>query len=119
MNALSAYLYELLMAHGFFREIRDIQLSCEEALMNACIHGNRDDATKHVTLAVTFAENVLSIEIGDEGPGFDYATALRNTKAHRGVFAASGRGIYMMSRHMDAISYKDNGATVILIKNRK
>src|SRR5690554_2569456 len=55
------------------KEIFGIKLAVEEALVNAIKHGNQLDPEKIVQIGFTVNEEGFSIEIRDEGPGFDMA----------------------------------------------
>ena len=50
----------------------DIEVALREALLNAIIHGNREDPGKRVYLRVRFrADGEVSMVIRDEGAGFE------------------------------------------------
>jgi len=53
------------------KEVFGIRLALEEALVNAIKHGNRLDPTKTVHVRYQVTHQQFTIEIRDEGPGFD------------------------------------------------
>ena len=58
-------------------------------------------------------ERELKISIKDEGKGFDYAHVPDPT-APENLEKINGRGIFLMSRLSDDISFTDNGRVVEL-----
>lgn len=52
-----------------------VHLAVEEALVNAIRHGNKEDAAKRVQFVCKICEQRLRIEVADEGPGFNPASA--------------------------------------------
>jgi anti-sigma regulatory factor (Ser/Thr protein kinase) len=117
-----------------------VGIAVEEALMNACYHGNLELATGgsandrkryeelarqrsleppycdrhiHVRARITRAEAVFVIR--DEGPGFDskrFLPASRLTDADKGF----GRGLTLMRSVMDEVTYNAAGNEVTLVK---
>ena len=50
----------------------DIEVALQEALLNAVIHGNHEDAHKHNLVTLRYgSDGVVSIMIQDEGARFD------------------------------------------------
>ena len=94
----------------------DIELALYEALANAIIHGNERDPNKKVLVACFCecgkGENLLVL-IRDEGSGFD-PDRVADPHSAEMLYASHGRGIYLMRRLVDEVSYKDNGRQVEL-----
>ncbi len=64
-----------LRQHSFSDKVLfAIRLCLEEALINALRHGNRLDPNKTVHIRYSIDDEGFSIEIEDEGPGFDPAS---------------------------------------------
>jgi anti-sigma regulatory factor (Ser/Thr protein kinase) len=89
----------------------DIALGVGEALANAVEHGNKDLGFIGVTCR--FEAGELTIEIRDEGRGFDVA---RIGKRHRDPDAVRGFGISIMRSVMDSVEYEGRGTCVRLRK---
>jgi anti-sigma regulatory factor (Ser/Thr protein kinase) len=52
--------------------MRDIEFALREALLNAVIHGNHEDAYKHVLVKLAYSpDGDVSITIQDEAAAFD------------------------------------------------
>jgi serine/threonine-protein kinase RsbW len=95
-------------------DVSDIVLAVGEACSNAVEHGH---ATKqYVAVRCDFEDDVLRVEIGDRGRGFDEKQV--NSTAIPAEFLGRGRGIPIMRAVMDAVRYEitDAGTTVFLEK---
>jgi serine/threonine-protein kinase RsbW len=96
----------------------DIRLCVEEAVRNAMIHGNHSDSGLSVRTAYRVDNDILTIEIEDEGSGFDHASVDDPTlSAH--ILKNSGRGVYLIKKLMDKVEYNDKGNKVIMTKKLK
>jgi len=91
---------------------RDVEIALREALANAVLHGNHQDAEKKIQIScrIQFGGEV-SIIVKDEGKGFDPSkvpdpTAIVNIKSNH------GRGIYLMRALMDEVHFEEGGAEV-------
>lgn len=97
---------------GFSSQLTvDIALAAGEALANAVEHGNKD--LGYVALLCRFEDEVLTVEVRDEGHGFDFAAAVKRRREPNSV---RGYGITIMRALMDEVQYVDRGTTVRLRK---
>ncbi|PPA71310.1 anti-sigma F factor [Jeotgalibacillus proteolyticus] len=102
-------------------ELTDIKTVVSEAVTNAIIHGydGRDDQWVHMTL--TMQNNVLSIEIRDEGLGIaDVEEAMQPLFTTKPEMERSGMGFTIMEHFMDAvevISSQSKGTTIRMSKH--
>lgn len=91
----------------------DLQVATGEAISNAYLHGTPDPTNGKITLAWTFANNILTIAISDEGNGFHTSTVTAN-KNDRATY---GHGLRLMRACVDEVDFRfGDGATVILRK---
>ena len=89
-----------LTAHGYSEKICfGIKLALEEALVNAIKHGNRMDRGKTVRVRYVVNEREFSIEIEDEGPGFDPGDVPDPTDPEN-LERPTGRGLLLMRSYM-------------------
>ena len=95
----------------------DIEVALREALLNAIIHGNREDPSKHVSLRMRCgADGEVSMAIRDEGAGFESDSVPDpTTLEHR--MSTHGRGIYLMRALMDQVSFEEGGTVVHMRKS--
>lgn len=86
-------------------------VSVTEAVNNAMIHGNKNDKSKCVKLHISKVENNISVQVTDEGNGFDH-TKLPDPTAPENLLKMSGRGVFLMHNLCDEIDYLNDGRTV-------
>ena len=97
------------------KNIFDIRLSLEEALINAVKHGNRLDKNKGVFLKIDVSPQLLEIEIKDEGRGFDHKNIPSPTD-EKNIDKSSGRGIFLIKKFMDKVEFLDGGTKIKMVK---
>jgi serine/threonine-protein kinase RsbW len=96
----------------------DIEVALREALLNAIIHGNREDPSKHVYLTILCdANGEVSTVIRDEGDGFE-SSSIPDPTAPEHRMSTHGRGIYLMRALMDEVSFEEGGTVVYMRKGR-
>lgn len=89
----------------------DILISLTEAVNNAIIHGNKADESKNVEINMEGQHTGIAISVTDEGRGFDPAQ-IPDPTAPENIECCGGRGVFIMSRLADKISFANNGSTV-------
>lgn len=94
----------------------DIKLCIEEAVRNAMVHGNRSDKRRAVRVSYAIADGKLTIEVEDEGAGFDH-TKIADPTAEPHITKNSGRGVYLIRKLMDRAEYSDTGNRLTMVKN--
>ncbi len=97
----------------------DIAIAVTEAVNNAVEHGNRQSASKIVTVRFEFSNKILRIIVRDQGDGF----ALRDVEdplAPENLTKPNGRGLLILDSLMDSVEVKPSpqGTEVVMIKNR-
>jgi serine/threonine-protein kinase RsbW len=100
----------------------NLPVALTEALANAIVNGNREDAGKRVQVRGCVDDRELVVEVHDEGPGFDLA-GLTNRPGDAGfVEREDGRGLYLMQTLMDRVeqyAVPDRGNVVRLTLRRR
>src|SRR5215469_7040919 len=95
----------------------DIELALREALANAVIHGNHEDANKRVYVECRCYRNgEVLITVRDEGEGFDTNASTDPTLPDK-LLSDHGRGIYLMQQLMDDVRYEKGGTVVRMRKS--
>jgi serine/threonine-protein kinase RsbW len=94
----------------------DIEIALFEALANAVIHGNGQDARKRVHILCRLEPGQrLLIVVRDEGPGFD-PVKVPDPTAPENVESDHGRGILLMKAFMDEVQFAAGGTEVHMCK---
>lgn len=91
----------------------EVKLLLREALLNAVLHGNAQDATRTVRLDLLPGDGRLTLEVEDQGPGFDWRSGLASQAPPE---ATSGRGLTILKLYADDVHFNAAGNKVILTK---
>jgi serine/threonine-protein kinase RsbW len=95
-----------------------MSVAVRESVVNAIKHGNRNDEGKRVLVAFTMGPDALTIEVHDEGAGFEPGE-VPDPLAEENLLKPYGRGIFFMRSFMDEVAYSfgaRGGTTVRLVK---
>lgn len=94
--------------------IDEVLMAVGEVVANACRHGRAPSRPGNVDLRCERRDRVVSIQISDDGPGFDVAEVLREGVPD--ILSQGGRGFFLMRQLMDKVDVQsgDSGTTVIL-----
>ncbi len=93
-----------------------VELALREALSNAVIHGNGIDARKLVEVHCRCERGKgIWLTIKDQGKGFD-PNAVRDALDSEGLNADHGRGIHLLKRMMNEVSFQSGGTEVQMRK---
>jgi serine/threonine-protein kinase RsbW len=96
----------------------DLAIAVAEALSNAAVHGNGLDPALSVDVTVTVRPGQVSVEVADRGPGFDTADVNDPTHPER-LLVPGGRGVLLMRRFADSVTYNPAGNAVRLTMRRR
>ncbi len=96
----------------------NILIAALEAANNAILHGNKLDESKTVNIFFKIENEIFSIKVEDEGPGFDYKN-IPDPTAPENIENVNGRGIFLMEKLSDEIKFENEGAIVELTFNIK
>ena len=93
-----------------------IEVSLEEALANAVVHGAKEDPTKIVECLVACDEQRgLLIVVRDPGEGFD-PKAIPSCTVGENLYSSHGRGIFLINQLMDEVTFRKNGTEIHMVK---
>ncbi len=92
-----------------------IQLSLEEALINAFKHGNKFSPEKKVLFRCGISNDIVRFEITDEGDGFDPNLVSDPTIGDH-LSKPNGRGVHLMRSFMNRVEYNSRGNSVFMEK---
>ena len=95
-----------------------VTMAVREAAINAVLHGNEYDPSKHITASFENTGKSLVFTIADEGKGLDPET-LPDPRAPENVLRGTGRGIFLIRSFMDEFRIQrleTGGMEVTLVK---
>ena len=96
-----------------------IAMVSREATVNAVLHGNKKDPAKYVRASFELTEERLTIQIADEGAGFD-PEGLCDPLAPENIMRPCGRGVFLMKAIMDEVNFRQlsPGTEITMAKQR-
>lgn len=80
-------------------------IAVTELVMNAIVHGNKEDASKKVCITVSFNTDEMKVVIEDEGGGFNIEDLPNPTEIEH-LLDSHGRGVYIAKAMVDKLDYK-------------
>ena len=98
-------------AHDLFA----VEMAMEESLANAIHHGNNDNPLKMVHFSCQLADNLVRIQIEDEGKGFDSNTIV-DPRDPENIERVSGRGVFLIHSFMTRVEYSECGRRLTMEK---
>ena len=101
-------------------QFNNVLIAVSELLLNAIVHGNKQDEKKLVKFAVGFDDKKMIISIVDEGNGFD-ESKINDPTLEENILKTSGRGMFIVKSLVDDFSYKKTkeGFEIILTVKKK
>lgn len=91
----------------------NVLIAVTEAVNNAISHGNKQDGTLNIEVAVGDSLNSFCFRINDQGKGFDYHN-LPDPTAPENILKENGRGIFLMKNLSDEVIFNESGNEVII-----
>ncbi len=95
----------------------NLRVALSEALANAIIYGNGSDPTKQVDVRVAVQEQAVEVWVDDEGEGFDPNSVPDPTLPDR-VDLPNGRGLFLIKKLVDEVSFNDRGNSICMTLRR-
>lgn len=143
MSATARFLRQAMQSVGVVSdsELPRVGVAMEEALLNACLHGNLELDSRlregdgnefdrlarersaaepwtkrRVTVDASISPQQLKVRITDEGTGFNPEN-LPDPTDPENLLKPHGRGVMMMKLFLDEVTWNEQGNSVTLIKN--
>ena len=95
-----------------------LQVALSDALANAIVRGNREDAGKQVYVQVDLLPDVVNIHITDEGDGFDHASVAEALDP-QSLDLPSGRGLFLIRHMVDDVHFNTQGNSICMTLRRQ
>lgn len=97
----------------------NVPVALTEAIANAIMRGNGGDASRSVRVCAIVGQDMLCVEVTDEGAGFDAERARAMCDDPEWLEREDGRGVFLMYALMDKVeTWCDAGHTVRLVLRR-
>ncbi|MEX1062955.1 MAG: ATP-binding protein [Balneolaceae bacterium] len=90
-----------------------VMLSLSEAVTNAIVHGNQENAEKKVDVTVQIGKPSVIIYVRDEGNGFEPGDIPDPIKEEN-LLSTGGRGLFLIEKYCDEVEYQDGGSLVVM-----
>jgi serine/threonine-protein kinase RsbW len=81
----------------------NVPVAVTEALSNAILRGNGNDAARLVRVLATVRTDRLEVEVGDDGPGFNLDEVQASPADADWLEREDGRGVFLMRQLMDGV----------------
>lgn len=91
----------------------NILVATTEAVNNAIYHGNQANPNKNIDIFFKSFPDHISFIVKDEGPGFNYSNLPDPTNPEN-IENPNGRGVFLMRKLADKVSFEDKGSKVVL-----
>jgi len=95
----------------------NLRVALSEALANAIVYGNGLDPSKSVEVRVVIASPGFAVHVRDEGPGFD-PTAVPDPTLPDRIDRPDGRGLFLIRKLVDDVSFNDRGNAICMTLRR-
>lgn len=114
---VDALLAQLEQEQWDSHDLFGVHLAVEEALVNAIIHGNKEDPSKSVHVRLKANHQRLRVEITDQGSGFNPSQVPDPTQGEL-LEMPHGRGIMLIRSYMTRVEFKGRGNQLVMEKLR-
>ena len=87
-----------------------------EAIINAILHGNQGDPTRKVVVRAYSTPGSWGVEIGNEGPGYDWKSAARKARTNVNLESPTGRGLALILGSGADVHFLDRGRQLLIVR---
>jgi len=95
-----------------------VEMGLEEAFANAIHHGNHGDPNKKIAFSCQLSDNLIRVQIEDDGAGFDLDSLL-DPRDPANLERVSGRGVCLIYNFMSRVTYSKCGKRITMEKDRE
>ena len=104
-----------LQSFGLSGQNFAVQMLLREALNNAVIHGCDRNPAMQVRCELSIGAESLQISVEDDGPGFDWRSALQFEPISDDL--ESGRGLLVYKFYAEQIEFNASGSRICLVRD--
>ena len=116
--AVQEQIVTLMEKHEYsMRDIFAMRLSLEEAITNAIRHGNGSDVAKLVTVHADVGDEMMRVEVEDQGEGF-IPEDVPDPTADEFIDRPCGRGLMLMRAYLNYVEYTNGGRKITMERER-
>lgn len=94
-----------------------LQVVLAEAIANAILRGNCEDAGKCVEVRAVLVPSEVRLFVTDEGPGFDPDSVPEPVSPHR-LHEGNGRGLFLIRHLADSVVFTPRGNSICITLRR-
>jgi serine/threonine-protein kinase RsbW len=107
------YMQEELLARYPESPVTSRVLQCyHEIFTNAIEHGHKNDKTKRIRVKLLFGKEKLTMQVADEGAGFNWRQAQLLQKPS--PLLPRGRGLYLVKNLSQSLSFNEQGNEITI-----
>jgi len=118
-DEVQEHVLDLMRSSGYNdHDLFSVRVAFEEALANALLHGHQGDKEKTIDLAWSVSNMIVSIEITDQGRGYD-PESIPDPTANENLTLPSGRGLAMIQAFMSEVHLNDKGNHLRMIRYKE
>jgi len=114
-EAVIRSLLDKVAAHGEPLDPHLHYLCLDEALINAIVHGNKDDPTKTVRVRAFLVDDGWGVEVCDEGSGFDWPSWKKRLSSGMDLSRTQGRGLELIFNSGGTVEFLDGGSRLRIV----
>lgn len=105
---LEKFIDSIMLNYNIEEQYRGvISVPLVESVKNAISHGNGNDESKRVTVAMQVQNSKLKFSVEDEGKGFDYQSEMNKSMVEK-----LGRGLSKVELLTQNVGFEKNGACI-------
>ena len=93
----------------------DIRLAIEEAVRNAIEHGNPPNKGLSVVVSYCVDKDKIEVTVEDQGEGFDFKK-VPDPRTEDNIMKGGGRGVFLIHKLMDKVTYNKKGNIITITK---
>ena len=116
IKKVSQELLEHLKRYGADKSVQfDVRLAVEETVRNAIEHGNNYNKELPVLIRYVIDSRKITVDIKDKGSGF-HLKSVPDPREGDNILREGGRGVLLIHKLMDKVTYNKKGNRVKMTK---